>query len=234
MSTTKKLNAGSVKLTKKNISQGHLGKKIKSISGSDRVLNKNELINERRKIIPDNGIGEDIYVFAYGSLLWNPTVEYIEQFSAKIYGFHRSFCMKTSLGRGSFENPGLMLALDHGGSCRGSAFRLNKNDAIKNIDILFKREMVTGTYKPKLLKTNLNNNNKKVLSLAFTVDRKHKNYFAEKNISLKAKMISNAHGFLGTCQEYFDNTLESLEELNIKDFEMRAISNQLKKLNKAL
>ena len=100
--------------------------------------------------------------------------------------------------------------------------------------ISFKREMVTGTYKPKLLKTNLNNNNKKVLSLAFTVDRKHKNYFAEKNISLKAKMISNAHGFLGTCQEYFDNTLESLEELNIKDLEMRAISNQLKKLNKIL
>ena len=47
-------------------------------------------------------------------------------------------------------------------------------------------------------------------------------------------MISNAHGFLGTCQEYFDNTLESLEELNIKDLEMRAISNQLKKLNKIL
>ena len=197
MSTTKKLNAGSVKLTKKNISQGHLGKKIKSIDGSDRVLTKNELINERRKIIPDNGIGEDIYVFAYGSLLWNPTVEYIEQFSAKIYGFHRSFCMKTSLGRGSFENPGLMLALDHGGSCRGSAFRLNKNDAIKNIDILFKREMVTGTYKPKLLKTKLNNNNKKVLSLAFTVDKKHKNYFTEKYITLKAKMISKDIVILG-------------------------------------
>ena len=231
MTTTKKINHGSVKLTRENITQGRLGEKIRSISGSDKVLSQDELINERRKIIPDDGIGEDIYIFAYGSLLWNPTVDYEEQFLAKVYGFHRSFCMKTNLGRGSFENPGLMLALDNGGSCRGSAFRLNRNDAIKNIDILFKREMVTGAYKPKLIKTKLDNN-KNVLSLAFTVDKNHKNYFAKKSISIKAKMIFKANGFLGTCQEYFDNTLESLEELAIKDLEMRAISSHLKKFNK--
>ena len=231
MSTTKKINDGSVKLTRENITQGRLGEKIRSISGSDKVLSQDELISERRKVIPDNGIGEDIYIFAYGSLLWNPTIDYEEQFLAKIYGFHRSFCMKTNLGRGSFENPGLMLALDYGGSCRGSAFRLNKNDSIKNIDILFKREMVTGAYKPKLIKTKLENN-KNVLSLAFTVDKKHKNYFAKKNTFTKAKMIFKAQGFLGTCQEYFNNTLESLEELAIKDQEMGAISSYLEKINK--
>jgi len=227
MSTTKKLNDGTIKLTRENIKQGHLGEKIKGISGSDKVLTKDELIYERRKIIPDNGIGEDLYIFAYGSLLWNPTVDYEEQFLAKVYGYHRSFCMKTNLGRGSFKNPGLMLGLDKGGSCRGSAFKLKKTDAIKNIDILFKREMVTRTYRPKLLKTKLENK-KNVLSLAFTVDKQHKNYFSQKNTTIKANMISKANGFLGTCQEYFDNTLESLEELNINDLEMRAISRKLK------
>ena len=83
MTTTKKINDGSVKLTKENITQGRLGEKIRSISGSDKVLSQEELINERRKIIPDDGIGEDIYIFAYGSLLWNPTVDYEEQFLAK-------------------------------------------------------------------------------------------------------------------------------------------------------
>ena len=147
MTTTKKINHGSVKLTRENITQGRLGEKIRSISGSDKVLSQDELINERRKIIPDDGIGEDIYIFAYGSLLWNPTVDYEEQFLAKVYGFHRSFCMKTNLGRGSFENPGLMLALDNGGSCRGSAFRLNRNDAIKNIDLeLLKYEYSQGSH----------------------------------------------------------------------------------------
>ena len=72
-------------------------------------------------------------------------------------------------------------------------------------------------------------NGRKVLSLAFTVDKKHKNYFQDKEIQTKAKMISNAHGFLGSCEEYFQNTLESLSELNIVDSEMTAISNYLKK-----
>ena len=230
MATTKKINDGFIKLTKDNISKGHLGEKIKSISGSDKVLTTEELLQARRKIIPDKGIGEDIYIFAYGSLLWNPTVDYEDEFLAKVYGFHRSFCMKTNLGRGSFKNPGLMLGLDKGGSCQGSAFKLRNSEAIKNIDILFRREMVTGAYKPKLLKTILVNG-RKVLSLAFTVDKKHKNYFQDKEIQTKAKMISNAHGFLGTCEEYFQNTLESLSELNIVDSEMTAISNYLKKIS---
>ena len=228
MATTKKINNGFVKLTKENISKGQLGDKIKSISGSDKVLTTEELLNARRNIIPDKGIGEDIYIFAYGSLLWNPTVDYEEECLAKIYGFHRSFCMKTNLGRGSFKKPGLMLGLDRGGSCRGSALKLKKSEAIKNIDILFRREMVTGAYKPKLLKTILEDG-RKVMSLAFTVDKKHKNYFQNKAIRTKATMISNAHGFLGTCEEYFSNTLQSLSELNIVDSEMIAISKHLKK-----
>ena len=228
MATTKKINDGFIKLTKENISKGQLGDKIKSISGSDKVLTTKELINARRNIIPDKGIGEDIYIFAYGSLLWNPTVDYEEECLAKIYGFHRSFCMKTNLGRGSYKKPGLMLGLDRGGSCRGSALKLKKSEAIKNIDILFRREMVTGAYKPKLLKTILEDG-RKVMSLAFTVDKKHKNYFQNKAIRTKATMISNAHGFLGTCEEYFSNTLQSLSELNIVDSEMIAISKHLKK-----
>jgi cation transport protein ChaC len=228
MSTTKKINDGSIKLTRENITHGRLGEKIKSISGSDKVLTNEELIRERRKIIPDTGIGEDIYIFAYGSLLWNPTVEYEGQFLAKTYGFHRSFCMKTNLGRGSFINPGLMLGLDKGGSCKGSAFKLKKSGTIKNIDILFRREMVTGAYIPKLLKTRLDGG-KNVLSLAFTVDKQHKNYFGKKDIQTKANMIAKASGFLGSCREYLDNTLHSLSELNIIDAEMRAISNHLKK-----
>ena len=69
MATTKKINDGFIKLTKENISKGQLGDKIKSISGSDKVLTTEELLNARRNIIPDEGIGEDIYIFAYGSLL---------------------------------------------------------------------------------------------------------------------------------------------------------------------
>ena len=72
--------------------------------------------------------------------------------------------------------------------------------------------------------------NQNVLSLAFTVDKKHKNYFSKKNTSTKARMIFKAQGFLGSCKEYFDNTNKSLEELGIRDTEMKEILNHLKKL----
>ena len=135
--------------------------------------------------------------------------------------------MKTKLGRGSFENPGLMLGLDKGGSCNGIIYKLKKNHQIKEIDLLFKREMITGTYIPKLLKTKMNNG-KTVTSLTFTVDQKHENYVSNLSIHQTAKLISKAHGFLGSCEEYLNYTVSSLTELNIIDKRMNDIYNLIK------
>ena len=228
MDTTKKINSGKVKLTSDNISKGIVREQIKCMLKDQTVLDDNQLLASRRKIIPDNGIGEPIYIFAYGSLLWNPTFNYQEQLPARIYGFHRRFCMKTKLGRGSSKNPGLMLALDRGGNCKGSVYKLNKKTEIYEIDLLFKREMITGAYIPKLIKTEIGSG-QWVKSLAFTVDKKNKNYIAKITLEETAKLISNANGFLGTCEEYLNFTLASLKELNIKDKQMNKIYNLIKK-----
>ncbi len=222
MKTTKKLNNGKIKLTKNNISDGYIREFINKIEGSDRVLSDKELIQERNKILSPTIQNKDLYVFAYGSLLWNPTIDFEKQLYGKIYGFHRSFCMLTKLGRGSYENPGLMLGLDKGGSCKGILFKLKKKNALKNIDILFKREMVTKAYVPKLLNAHLKNGSR-VKAIAFTVDKNHKNYFKEKCYYKKISMISKASGFLGSCREYLKNTAESLEEINIKDKEITSL-----------
>ena len=95
---------------------------------------------------------------------------------------------------------------------------------LKDIDILFKREMVTKAYIPKLLNAYLKNG-KKVKAIAFTVDKNHKNYFSEKCYYKKINLISKASGFLGSCSEYLTNTAKSLEEINISDKE---ISNLMK------
>ena len=227
MKTTKKINSGNLKLTSRNISKGEIRKKINLLIQDKITLEDEELIRLRRKIIPDKGIGKDIYIFAYGSLLWNPTFEYEEQSSAKIYGFHRKFCMITKLGRGSFANPGLMLGLDKGGSCKGIVYKLKKMHQIKEIDLLFKREMITGSYIPKLLKTRMHSG-EIVTSLAFTVDQKNENYVRNLSIIETAKLISNAHGFLGSCEEYLNYTISSLTELNIVDKKMNDIYNLIK------
>ena len=73
---------------------------------------------------PAGTLEGDIWVFGYGSLVWNPAFHYAEKRRGRIYGFHRAYCIWTHLGRGTPENPGLMLALDRGGSCCGAAFRI--------------------------------------------------------------------------------------------------------------
>lgn len=226
MKTTKKINNGRIKLTKKNINDGYIREYIDRMQGSDRVLSDEELIQERNKILPQSILKHDLYVFAYGSLLWNPTINFEQQIIGKIFGFHRSFCMLTKLGRGSYENPGLMLGLDRGGSCKGILFKLKKKNALKNIDILFKREMVTKAYVPKLLNAYLKNR-KKVRAITFTVDKKHKNYYKERCYFEKIKLITKASGFLGSCLEYLKNTSESLDELNISDKEIKNLMNKL-------
>lgn len=220
MKITKKLNKGRIKLTKKNIHSGYIRNFINNIEGGDKVLSDSELIEERKKIISTTETLKDLHIFAYGSLLWNPTIDFENQFLGKVYGYHRTFCMLTKLGRGSYENPGLMLGLDKGGSCNGILYKLRYKSALKNVDLLFKREMVTRAYVPKILNV-LGDNGRIFKALSFTVDRNHKNYFNEKNYIKKIKMIKKASGFLGTCSEYLVNTSKSLEELNILDKEIK-------------
>ena len=84
MKTTKKLNDGKIKLTKSNINDGYIREFINKIEGSDKVLSDKELIEERNKILPSSIQNQNLYVFAYGSLLWNPTID----FAKSIVGFH--------------------------------------------------------------------------------------------------------------------------------------------------
>ena len=85
MKTTKKLNDGKIKLTKSNINDGYIREFINKIEGSDKVLSDEELIEERNKILPSSILNQNLYVFAYGSLLWNPTIDFEKQVLGKIY-----------------------------------------------------------------------------------------------------------------------------------------------------
>ena len=79
MKTTKKLNNGRIKLTKNNINDGYIREFISKIEGSDKVLTDKELIEERDKILPQSILNKNLYVFAYGSLIWNPTIDFEKQ-----------------------------------------------------------------------------------------------------------------------------------------------------------
>jgi cation transport protein ChaC len=94
----------------------------------------------------------DVWVFGYGSLIWNPAFKTIERRTARIEGWHRAFCMSIVAGGASPSAPGFMLGLDRGGHCLGSAFRLANDDVIPELTLLWRREMLCrGAYIPKWL-----------------------------------------------------------------------------------
>ena len=186
------------------------------------VLSDDELLASRRAIVPDDYDGDDIWVFGYGSLIWNPVVQYSEKREAKIYGFHRRFCMWTRIGRGSPDCPGLVLALDNGGSTRGIIFRIPKDIATRELDILWCREMMADSYRPVWLTAKTDKG--PVRALSFAIRRDRPIYAPPMPEEEMARIIHQASGFVGPCKEYLQKTQQALVSAGIYDNQMARLT----------
>ena len=113
------------------------------------MISEDELLQSLNKTLQEQPKNQPIWVFGYGSLIWNPMLEYVDKQPALIRGYHRGFYCWSRINRGSPENPGLVLALDHGGSCRGIAYKLKAEKKEKELLILWRREMLGNVYIPK-------------------------------------------------------------------------------------
>src|ERR1700736_3749246 len=89
----------------------------------------------------------DLWVFGYGSLMWRPGFDFIEQVPARLIGEHRALCVYSFDHRGTPEKPGLVLGLDRGGACRGIAFRVRDTQRHATIEYLRSREQTTNVYR---------------------------------------------------------------------------------------
>ncbi|TIP26927.1 MAG: gamma-glutamylcyclotransferase, partial [Mesorhizobium sp.] len=148
-----------------------------------------------------------LWVFAYGSLIWKPALESIEQRRASAYGWHRSFCMKMTRWRGTKQSPGLMMALDRGGQCKGVAFRLNGGDRRQALDRLFRREMTLKptSYRPRLLQ--LATDKGPLRALAFVINRKGTTYAGPLNEDEVVERLATSCGHWGSGADYLYNTV---------------------------
>ncbi|MGC4026254.1 MAG: gamma-glutamylcyclotransferase [Mesorhizobium sp.] len=116
-------------------------------------LDENDYIRIRDSAMAVRPAGP-IWLFAYGSLIWKPEVEHVEERVATARGYHRAFCIHQTRWRGTLEQPGLMMGLMHGGQCRGIAFRVPNGDPAEVVSKLIRREMTAkpSTYLPTWLK----------------------------------------------------------------------------------
>jgi len=157
----------------------------------------------------------DIWLFAYGSLIWNPLVPVAEERVAMVHGLHRSFCIWSELGRGSPGKPGLVLGLDRGGRCQGVVLRLERHHALAELRMVWRREMVTGAYRPTWVKARTDAG--PVSAIAFAVERRAKGYAGRLDDERVVSVLETAGGFLGPCSEYLTQTIAGLSTRGIHD-----------------
>lgn len=157
----------------------------------------------------------DIWVFAYGSLIWNPLFPVAEKRIARIYGFHRSFCLWSRIGRGTRHNPGLVLGLDHGGVCTGLALRISAVHAAEELALLWRREMVTGAYSPTWVRARTPSG--AVQAIAFVINHRSHAYAGRLSEAVIAGNIREAAGMIGPCTEYLEKTAAGLAAHGIDD-----------------
>jgi len=159
---------------------------------------------------------EPVWIFAYGSLMWDPDFPHGESETALLRGYHRSFCLYSYDYRGSRMRPGLTLGLDRGGACRGIVLRLPPESLAGAIDRLWTREMTAPrVYDMRLLPVRTACGNGK--AYAFTVRRDHPDYSGHLSPEETARIIAGAVGRRGACRDYLADTMRHLTVLGLAD-----------------
>ena len=168
----------------------------------------------------------DLWVYAYGSLIWNPEFEYLEKRLSILRGHHRSLCLWSRVNRGTPELPGLVFGLDRGGSCRGMSFRIRADAVPVTFEALWRREMATGAYHPRWLRCDTPDG--VVTALAFVIDRNSAGYVKALPEHETIEIVRRASGRYGPCTDYVVQTHDALVAEGIEDRRLSQLTHRLR------
>lgn len=165
--------------------------------------------------------GADVWVFAYGSLLWKPVFVPAETRPALARGWHRRFGFTLTNHRGTPDRPGLMMGLDRGGQCRGIAMRIARATVRADLDALVRRELpfrpLDGVAAHASRWLTVETAAGPIRALAFVINRQSPRYAGHLGEEATAEILATACGSGGSCAEYLYSTVSHLEELGIRD-----------------
>jgi glutathione-specific gamma-glutamylcyclotransferase len=168
--------------------------------------------------------GEDMWVFAYGSLMWRPGFAFEEARRALLTGYRRCFCIYSVHHRGTPRRLGMVLGLDRGGACEGMAYRISAAEAEATRGYLRAREVINGVYREALVPIEVEGEPaQEVLALAYIVERAHPNYASRLPLAKQARLIRGAKGQSGANLDYLVSTVRHLRELGIRDRELERL-----------
>lgn len=212
-----------LKITRESILSGALHESARALLGpTTRFMTAEERKRQLADILARAPQPQRVWVFAYGSLIWNPAFHFVERRSALVHGFHREFCLWARAGRGSPAQPGLMLALERGGSCYGVAYRLPPRHVATELDVVWRREMLTMAYRPVWV--NVRTAKGVERAIAFAANRSHERYVRELEAEAIVHYLATGAGPLGRCRDYLFDTVAHLEQLGIHDRRLEALA----------
>lgn len=156
---------------------------------------------------------KDVWVFAYGSLMWRPGFPFVEAHSALLRGYHRSLCLYSTVYRGTKERPGLVFGLDRGGSSRGRAYRVAAADAAAVLRYLDDREITYEAYRRHLVPVALDD--RRVEAFTYIINPNGPRYAGGLSHGRVIDLILQGHGIEGPCLEYVSNAVREMTKLGI-------------------
>ena len=171
---------------------------------------------------------ESLWVFAYGSLIWRPGFDHVERVPARLIGAHRALCVYSFVHRGTPERPGLVLGLDHGGTCRGIAYRVTAAKRAATLAYLREREQVTKVYiervRPVVL---IGHEEARIQAVCYMIDRSHPQYAGKLGLAEQLHLVRHGHGRSGANREYVLSTVHALEAMGCRDRDLHLLAERL-------
>jgi glutathione-specific gamma-glutamylcyclotransferase len=171
---------------------------------------------------------QDLWVFAYGSLIWRPGFSYIERTPARLSGAHRALCVLSHVHRGTPDRPGLVLGLDRGGTCRGIAYRVDLAARAATLAYLRAREQVTAVYRECIRQiTLLGHPQRRVAAVCYMADRSHPQYAGRLDLTTQLNYVRQGYGQSGPNCQYVLDTLKALQALGLRDRDLHRLAERL-------
>ena len=218
---------GGATLTRESLLDGTLHAAVRGMLGPDaRLMTDAERADQVQAMLASAPRPGRVWVFGFGSLIWNPAFHFVERRTARIHGYHRQFCLWSRAGRGSPEHPGLMLSLESGGSCAGVAYRLAEGTEATELDVLWRREMFAMSYRPVWTTARTPQGPEPVI--VFSANRAHERYAPGLDEATVAHYLATGAGPLGRCCDYLFDTVDHLRQLGIRDRRLEALERKVR------
>jgi len=202
-------------LCRSDLEQGRMREIYVAATDPERALDDEQLAASLAATLAARPKGAGWWIFAYGSLLWNPLFPVAEMRPATLRGLHRRFCLWSLASRGTPERPGLVLGLERGGTCRGVALRLPAPLALDELHLLWRREMVVGSYRPRWVSVDADGRD--LTALTFVVRRDHPQYAGSLPQERLVEVLATARGAFGSSSDYLERTRIALVAHGIVD-----------------